>query len=251
MNRALLKRLLNEYLDGEIGLADKVELERLMAADPDVRREYKELRQIGLLLGGMPEVNVHSFRFRERVQGALDTNRGFVTPQRAFAGAMVVALVVISLSFSLLMLQQNALHGAAVPIDAAREAAISSGDYVVSINSGVTAERYFSRLLLQHELGMIDPAVIGSVVQQTSVFEGASCSEDALQPIHLANPGLHTVSLKVPPSVAVQMGKVAEELSGHQSPLGVYGSTGSRITLEEYLRLNPGKPVVNLVIKFD
>ena len=51
MNRALIRRWINEYLDGEIGLADKAELEQIMAAEPEVRREYMQLRRAGLLLG--------------------------------------------------------------------------------------------------------------------------------------------------------------------------------------------------------
>ena len=49
MNRAIIRRWINEYLDGEIGLADKVELERIMTDHPEVREEYGRLRRISLL----------------------------------------------------------------------------------------------------------------------------------------------------------------------------------------------------------
>jgi hypothetical protein len=251
MNRALVKRLLNEYLDGEIGLADKVELERLMAEDPAVRAEYKELRQLGLLLGALPEVTVHPQRFRGRMQDALDGPTRFFTPQRTFAGAMIVTLLVIALSFGLLVFQQNAAHtGSAHSVEAAGVQPTGPASYIVALDTGVDAQRFFSRVMVESQLGMIDAQALAAVVAQTSVFEGASCTDDAMNPLRLANPRLPALRLNVSPSVAAQLSRVAEELTGRAQPLTVYGGTRARLSMEGYLRLNPGCKAVALQLKF-
>src|SRR5690606_24424933 len=72
VNRTKAKRWLNEYLDGEIGLADKAEFERLMAQDPELRREYEQMRRIGLLMSSGPEVEVHPSAFRAKLMERIE-----------------------------------------------------------------------------------------------------------------------------------------------------------------------------------
>lgn len=253
MNRALIRRLLNEYLDGEIGLADKAELERVMAADPAVRAEYKQLRQVGLLLGSQPEVEVHPWKFRERVAEAVAAPpHPLLTPQRAFASAMLIALLVIGMSFSLLMYQQQMLGRPVQVLPAPAEASLSIAgpqDFAVSMQAGVPAQRFFSRLLVEDQLGMLDPSAVPAVIAQTSVLEGARCTDDPLAPVELAS-DVRFVRLSVAPRVAVQLSKVAEDLSGESVELGAYDSAGNRVSLEDYLREQP-REQVTLQIKFD
>src|SRR5262245_37979133 len=84
-----------------------------MAQDPEVSGSFKELRRIGMLMSGMPQVNVHPYAFRARVNDALDScQRTFLTPQRAFAGSMLVTMLVIGLTFGL-NIYQSAIFGSA------------------------------------------------------------------------------------------------------------------------------------------
>ena len=92
MNNNRIRRLINEYLDGEIGLADKAQLEQIMADNPRVRDEYERLRKMGSMLSLMPEVRVHPYKFRSRLNDAMSTERrGYFTPQRAFSAALTPA----------------------------------------------------------------------------------------------------------------------------------------------------------------
>lgn len=252
MKRALVRRLINDYLDGEIGLADKAELERLMAADPQISAEYKALRQIGLRMSALPEVVPHPQRFRARVQDALDQQqRIYLTPQRVFAGAMVVALVVLSVGFSMLLFQEGML-GNPQPAPAVMEAApllATPGDAIAVLDVNASADRFFSRVLVESQLGLIDRAVLDTVNSQTPVFEGAVCTGNSLEALRLAYP-VHVVQMHAAPSVAQQLSMVAEEVSGRACPIGVTLDGGSRVAFEQHLRTNPGQKTVSLLIRF-
>jgi anti-sigma factor RsiW len=252
VKRALVKRLVNEYLDGEIGLADKAELERLMAEDPQIRAEYKALRQIGLQLSSLPEVVPHPQRFRARVQDALDQQqRVYLTPQRVFAGAMLVALVVLSVGFGMLLFQEGML-GDSEPAPAVMEAAppvLNPGDAIAVLDVNASADRFFSRVLVESQLGLIDRAVLDTVNSQTPVYEGAVCTGNSLEALHLAYP-VHVVQMHAAPSVAQQLSMVAEEVSGRPSPIAVTIDGGSMVAFEQHLRANPGQRTVSLLIRF-
>jgi len=253
VNRALLKRLLNEYLDGEIGLADKVELERLMAEDPEVRAEYKALRQIGLQLGTMPEIVPHKTRLRVRVQHALDAqSRTYFTPQRVFAGSMAVALVVIVLSFGMLVFQEGML-GKALPAPVTPVEAVSPepphGGTVGVLDTWVDGNRYFSRLLVENQLGMIDPSVLKTIVSQTNILEGAVCDTNALDAVQLAFP-VRAIQVTATPAVAQQLRQVAEEVAGRECAISVTTEKGARVTLEQFLRGSAGPRSITLMIRF-
>jgi hypothetical protein len=254
MNRALVKRLINEYLDGEIGLADKAELERLMAEDPQVRAEYKALRQIGLQLSTIPEIVPHKTRLRARVQHALDEQRrAYLTPQRVFAGSMAVALVVIVLSFGMLVFQERML-GRPVPQPAlkyeeAQHLEPRSGEPIAILNTTVDGNRFFSRLLVESQLGMLDPEVLRAVVTQTTVLEGAVCESNSLDGVKLAYP-VRAILFTTTPAVAQQLSKVAEEVSGHPCPIMVTTGSGQLTSLEQFLRAGPAPRTVSLMLRF-
>jgi hypothetical protein len=239
MNRALIRRWITEYLDGEIGLADKAELERLMAQDPEIRNEYRELRQIGLMLGSMPEVTVHSHRFRQRVADALDDGeRSYFTPQRAFSAAMLVVLGVIALSFTMFIYRENVISSApqAPALEASRPAVLQG--YRVSLHTSSSCENFLSRVLVENQLGMLDPSVMGTILAQTRVFDGSTCSgTDLLRPVRFAQAMPRKMTLVVTPAVATQMRQVAEELSGRNLPFNVASPDGTRVTFEEYLKV--------------
>jgi hypothetical protein len=256
VNRALVKRLINEYLDGEIGLADKAELERLMAEDPRIRAEYKALRQIGLQLGTMPEIVPHKTRLRARVQHAIDAqSRTFFTPQRVFAGAMAVVLVVLSLSFGMLIFEQGVLGKPVIPAPAVPmqvEAAspdFHPGEATAVLDTWVDGNRFFSRLLIENQLGMLDGEVLRTVLTQTNILEGATCDNNSLEGVKLAYP-VRAIQLSASPAVAQQLSKVAEEVSGRSCPVTVRSDNGTQNTLEEFLRASAGPRTINLMLRF-
>lgn len=256
MNRALVRRLINEYLDGEIGLADKAELERLMAEDPRIRAEYKALRQIGLQLGTMPEVVPHKTRLRARVQQALDVQeRHYFTPQRVFAGSMAVALVVIVVSFGMLVFEQGLLGKPILPAPAvpmqneAKSPDFNPGTATAVLDTWVDGNRFFSRLLVENQLGMLDGEVLKTVVTQTNILEGATCDGSSLEGVKLAYP-VRVIQLSASPAVAQQLSKVAEEVSGRSCAIMVTSDNGSVATLEQFLRASSGPRTINLMLRF-
>ncbi len=243
MNRSLVKRWLNEYLDGEIGLADKAELERMMAEDPEIREEYQRLRKLGLMLGGQPEISVHPSRFRTRVSDALDAGspRPLFSPQRAFALAMVVALLVIGLSMGMLVYQQGVLgHGGGGQMEAQPQATFAKAPeqgMSLVIDTGVGAERFFSRLLLSQQLGLVDNATIEPLLTQTRIYDGAVCNTKASDPLFnlrfqhsLGQP----VTIKTTTHVARSLGLLAQELSGRQPTMLVRSGETSSMPLEQF-----------------
>ena len=176
MNRAIIRRWINEYLDGEIGLADKAELELIMAENPEIRQEYRELRRLSLYLSSMPEGTVHPSRFRQRVINALDAQeKTFFTPQRTFAGAMLVAMLVVAITFGLMLYNQAMQPGLVVPAEDMLTA--SEQAYSLALETDTTAEAYFNRLLLETELGMVDNSLLQPFLTSTGVFEGAVCAK--------------------------------------------------------------------------
>jgi hypothetical protein len=254
VNRALIRRLLNEYLDGEIGLADKAELERLMAADPTLRKEYQELRRVSLLLNSQPEIVVHPYRFRQKLLSQLNAPARLVlTPQRAFAGSMLVALLVITLTFGLVMYQEKLLGGwqpALMPQPT--PAAVNQNDLKLYIP--VSAEAYFDRLLLETQLGLLDQSAVAPFIAQTTVYEGAICTpNNGLHGVRFAQPLPAVLRINVTARQAFILRDVALELSGDRAQLALSGSAGNEIiaTPAQYFKLHNEGEQVRLYLEFN
>ena len=255
MNKAMIRRWINEYLDGEIGLADKAELEQFMAENPEIREEYKALRKLGLLLGGIPEVLVHPQRFRQRVSDALGSQqRAFITPQRAFTGAMLVTLLVVGLLFGLLVYQQT-MFGGGIHTRGARmqpAAAGSEQGYLMTLDTGVSAERFFTRMLVEHQLGMVDRSVVGVFEQQSSVFEGAACSNGGgLENVRFPAPLGKAVKVRCTPRDALILSRLAEELSGRSVPALVKAKDGLSTDVVEFLQTHGSAVELLLILRFE
>lgn len=254
MNKAIIRRLLNEYLDGEIGLADKAELERVMAQHPEVREEYKELRRLGLYMGSMPEISVHPAQFRERVSAALDEReQGFFTPQRAFSGAMVVALMVISLTFGMLLYQlqvfgNNSAYTQAVPEDMAAPAEAA---YKVAVNIDRGAEEFFNRLLLEARFDNISYAAVQPFATQTLILEGAQCLPGrGLNSVEFAKNLPSHLRVQVSPKAAHEICSVAGWLAGDAAQVRVTGPAGKQYGLSDFMRNHDGQAAVYLELSF-
>lgn len=247
MNRAITRRWINEYLDGEIGLADKAELERIMAEHPEVRKEYAKLRRISLLLGSMPDIAVHPTRFRDRVLDALDTREpGFFSPQRAFAGAMLVALLVIGLTFGLLMYQQQLLGNEIIFVQPSAEELMLAGDqaYDLALTINAQPEAFFDRLLIESELGLLNGSMLSPFLGQTDVYEGAVCTaEPGLRCVDFPGPLPQLVRVKVTPRQALTLGSVAEGLTGRATEIKALGRDGSLLDFRDYIQLYGDSPV--------
>lgn len=253
MNRNTIRRWINEYLDGEIGLADKAELERLMAQDPALRKEYKDLRKIGLYLGYMPEVQVHPYRFRQRVLAAADGQRAYFTPQRAFAAAMLVFLIVITLTFGLFVYQQRMGMGkefiAGQPDLTAANSALT--DYRFDLVSHVEAGAFFNRLALEAQLGMSEHNLLGVFISQTNVFEGAVCDPNGgLRPVTFANKLPVSLIVRVTPQQALGLAEIASELAGQRLAPGATNAKGETIDLRTYIASHPGTDLIPLHVVF-
>jgi len=250
----MVRRWLNEYLDGEIGLADKAELERLMAEDKQLRQEYKELRRIGLLLGSIAEVSVHPQRFRQKVMGAIEAQeRSYFTPQRAFASAMLVALIVVGLTFGLFVYQQKMLAhtnlGSTSNIVESTKRAEQALALTLTIDA--TPEKYFSRLLDEYHLGMVDNSLVNPLVQQTSVFEGAVCTEGlSLRSIRFPKPLPRALRVRVTPWQALTLKRIAEGVSTQNPALWGISRDGRSLGFDEFMQEHPGAPEVILRLEF-
>ena len=250
MNRAIIRRWINEYLDGEIGLADKAELELIMAEDPEVRQEYRELRRLSLYLSSMPEGTVHPSRFRQRVFNALDAqDNTFFTPQRTFAGAMLVAMLVVVITFGLMLYNQVMQPNMVVTSDDV----IAAGEqtYSLTLEADTTAEAFFNRMLLETELGMADNSLLQPFLGSTGVFEGAVCSRNGgLNPVRFPQQLPATVRVKVTPRQALTLSKVAEGLSGKPANLTAFDSSGVAIDFKDFIQYNGGDNSVYLKLVF-
>jgi hypothetical protein len=242
---------LNEYLDGEIGLADKAELERIMSQDPEVSSSFKELRRIGMLMSSMPQVSVHPYAFRARVNDALDSRqRSFLTPQRAFAGSMLVTMLVIGLTFGLNIYQSaifGTAPGAVQPI-AGFEAGPGPSNSGLVIDVAASPERYFERMLIEVQLGYVDQSLMGTISGQSTVYEGATClDEDLSHSVQFSRPLSRQLSLVVSPEEALALGRLSEELTG-MAP--VVESSGNKVPLADYLQQFAGKKHLSLDLRF-
>lgn len=250
MNRAIIRRWINEYLDGEIGLPDKAELELIMAENPEVRQEYRELRRLSLYLSSMPEGTVHPSRFRQRVLSALDDqDRTFFTPQRTFAGAMLVAMLVVAITFGLLLYNQVLQPEFAATGEDVLLA--SEQAYSLSLDARTSAEAFFNRLLLEAELGMVDSSLLTPFMSQTGVFEGAACRLDGgMNRVAFPQALPSVVRVRVTPRQALTLGKIAEGLTGMQADLLASDSKGFNVDFKDFIQYNGGDTSVYLTLTF-
>ncbi|MBN2080679.1 hypothetical protein JW859_00590 [bacterium] len=248
MNRAIIRRWINEYLDGEIGLADKAELERIMAENPEVHQEYKQLRRISLYLSSIPDGSVHPTRFRLRMQKALTRQEpAFITPQRAFAGAMVVALVVVAITFGLMLYSQQTAEIINPP---AEQQVAAEQTYHLALDTGATAEAFFNRLLLESSLGMVDQSLVQPFLGQSGVYEGAVCTQNGgMDCVKFPRKLPQTVKVRVTPRQALTLGKIAEGLTGREAGLAVKDRDGAQVSLKDFIQFN-GDNAVQLEMHF-
>jgi hypothetical protein len=250
VNRAIIRRWINEYLDGEIGLADKAELEQIMAENPEVRQEYRELRRLSLHLSSMPDGAVHPTRFRQRVLNALDEQeRTFFTPQRAFAGAMLVTLLVVGITFGLMMYNQVVQPKFATSGENLVQA--SEQSYSLALDTRASAEDFFGRLLLETELGMADRTLLSAFASQTGVYEGAACRlEGGMNQAKFPRSLPTQVRIQATPRQALSLGNIAEGLTGLETKLVARDGNGTIIDFKDFIQYNGGDRSVYLVLTF-
>lgn len=239
------RSLLSAYLDGEIGLEDKRELEDALRSDPRLRDDYHNQRRMGLALSSaMPEVKVHPSRFRRRLADALDRRHsGLLTPQRAFTAAMAVSLVVVSITFGLFIYQQRMIgQGGFLPLGEAQllHQPQRAPQYSATLVVETTPEQFYNRLLLETQLGMFDPALAGRLLQQTGALEGAVCVEglglnSVVFPQRL--PARSTARLSLDDLQRLQL--AADGMTSRPNALAVTSSDGRLITQQDYLLSYP------------
>ena len=242
-------------MDGEIGLADKAELERLMGADPELRREYKQLRRIGLLLGSAPEVSVHPERFRRRVLEALEArSRPYFTPQRAFAAAMLVVLLVIGMTFGMLLYQTKMLgepSRVSAPMLSEATPDLAPG-LTLLLTVHTTPEAFFNRLLVETQLNMTDQTLLNVFMQQTRVFEGAVCDpRGGLNIARFPDQLPSALRLQASPQQALKLESIGDELTDRGAELRAVGRGGTEMRMEEFLLLNSASSPVAVFVNFD
>lgn len=251
MNRKIIRRWVNEYLDGEIGLADKVELERLMAQNPELRQEYKDLRKMGLLLSGMPEVSVHPYKFRQRLQQKLDRQElSLFSPQRVFAASMLVSLVIVCLTFGLFVFQQKEFGpGSLIPtLNSANPTARGTQIVnAVALETGVRAEQFFDRLALETGLGMVDSQLMGIFIK-ARIYDGAICSnQGGLRTTDFPLPLQHVYRVELYPRQVKELAKFAEGISGNQP---VLSKQQQPLSLDGFLLMHKPAQRVSVYLQF-
>ena len=218
-----------------------------MTDHPEVRDEYGRLRRISLLLGSMPEVAVHPTRFRDRVLDALDTQeQGFFSPQRAFAGAMLVALLVIGLTFGLLMYEQQLLGGTPLFVKPSADDLVLAGDrgFDLTLTVESSPEAFFDRLLVESELGLLNGSMLNPFLAGTSVYEGAICSnQPGLRSVDFPQALPQLVRVEVTPRQALTLGSVAEGLTGRHCDVRAVDRDGNLLDFKDYIQLYGDAPV--------
>lgn len=255
MKNSTYSRLLSEYLDGEIGLADKQLLEAALRSDAALQAEYAEKRRMGIALStAIPQINVHPYRFRQRLAAALD-QRGasFITPQRAFSSAMAIALVVVGITFGLFIYQERMIgHGTFISVGEAHSVSSrpSMPQHSATLVVEATAENFFNRMLIEARLGLLDPLIADQVVLQTGLLEGASCIDgQGLQMVVFPGQLPSNCRLNLSLAELQRLQIVADGLTGRNNPLALT-SNGMLITQQEYLLTYPAGARLPVELKF-
>jgi hypothetical protein len=236
---------MSDYLDGEIGLADKQAFEEALRSDPQLRAEFHAQRRFGMALSSsLSEISVHPYRFRQRVAQALDQRQQtFFTPQRAFTSAMAVALVVVSITFGLFIYQERMIgNGGFITLSEAapQHVAPRPAQYAATLVIEARAESFYNRLLLEAQVGTADTSLVTRVFQQTGVLEGATCTDgQGLQPVvfphSLDNHARLTLSL----DEVQRLQGIADGLTGRRSSIALASTTGQLMTQQDYLLTYP------------
>jgi hypothetical protein len=150
---------------------------------------------------------------------------------------MLVTLLVVLLSLSLLLYQEDMLGGAR-PVPAGQAAAVSSQrGHSFVLHSEVSSQRFFSRLLLQQQLGLCDSSVIEPFLTQTRIFEGAVCELGAtgLDRVRFATATPATVSVRTTPEALQSFTQICAELGGSMPAVEVRASDGRALSLEQFI----------------
>ncbi|MCB1188576.1 hypothetical protein KDL29_15550 [bacterium] len=250
MNRAKAKRWLNEYLDGEIGLADKAEFERLMAQDPELRREYEQMRRIGLLMSSGPEVEVHPSAFRAKLMERIEPQQRFnFTPQRAFAASMLVALIVVGLAFG------QFIYGRAMDRPGVNNVGVASGfngqDSSSEILINASSSQFLNSTLQRAENGASRNAMqlVDQLDRQLGVFEGAVCAKGPNGYSYTFPGGLPTeFSIRADAASLTEIQAIAAGYPGSGSP-AIELADGSKVSVNEYA-VNHPQGRIDLLIRF-
>ncbi len=237
MNRLKAKRWLNEYLDGEIGLADKAEFERMMAQDPELRQEYEQLRKISLLMSSGPEVEVHPSAFRAKLMDRIVPQQRYnFTPQRAFAGSMLVALLVVTIAFF------QYIYSRAVENNAGNVSVATAGltsESTISINA--SASQFLNATLQRVESGDSRAAqkLVEQIDRQAGLYEGAFCTKTASGNSYIFPGGLPgELNIRVDAMSLGEIQQIVSQYPGSSVAL-VDLADGSQLSLRDYGVIHP------------
>jgi hypothetical protein len=119
------------------------------------------------------------------------------------------------------------------------------------VDTGISAEQFFSRLALEHQVGMLDSQLLATVMSQTRVYQGATCpGGTGLDPLNFPGPLPGSVSLAVSPSQLAALAGVAEELSGQPASVVLPGGKG-QLNASQFAAQTSGIDSVTVQLKFD
>lgn len=246
MKKNAYHNLLSSYLDGEIGLEDKRAFEDALRSDSQLRAEYHAQRSLGLALGSsLPEVTVHPYRFRQRLSAAIDRRSPvFITPQRAFTAAMAVALVVVSITFGLFIYQERMIgNGGDFVLSEAESLPARQTrpvHYTATLVVEATPESFYNRVLVETQVGMLDPALSARLLQQTAVLEGATCVDGlGLNAVVFPQRLPARASIRLSLAELQRFQAVADGLTSRANALALTSSEGRLITQQDYLLSYP------------
>ena len=130
---------------------------------------------------------------------------------------MFIALLVVGLTFSLFMYQQQILGRSSFITNPPIDEIAAPGDvtYDLKLVIGVSPERFFNRLLLECDLGLIDHSVLEPFLSQAHIYEGAVCSRQAgLTAVTFPMPLPSNMRVRLKPADALALANLAEELTG-------------------------------------
>ena len=155
-----------------------------------------------------------------------------------------------SITFGLFFFQQTIGIKRSTPgIVSNNSVSAVSPTYDLTMEAGVTAERFFDRLALETRLGLVDPGLMTLAVNQSTVYEGATCiTGQGLETTRFPAPLPLSVRLQVRPHQIRDLLAVAEGLSGRPAPLS---RRGIQVSLADVLQNNSPKQHMILYIKFD
>ena len=233
-------------------MADKAELERLMAENPEIRQEYRELRRLSLHLNSMPEITVHPVRFRSKVMAALeDRERAYFTPQRAFSGAMIVMFLVVGTMFGL-MLMQLKYNTDVKTGDGQKVIVADERDCQVALEVTTTPEKFFNRMLLEYKLGYDSQRICDVFVRETGVFNRSRCvtnggMDSVAFPVALPK----TIKVTMTPNQVLALSRFTEGLTGEPSTTNLVTMDGTKADITKLLDLSDQDGFIRVRLSFE